>query len=176
MRSFLIAQREKRSSFACSFLFQLTSLPTTVKLSYLFSTEALSCKLQGAGNHMFKNSLPFFFFRASSKTKEWLKKLMKPFANQNWKPVDLKKNSTRNIKWDILSKVIPFFPIVWQHFSLPLPIKLSQSQSTVANHATFELERQSMIFASSCGSITNTILHHPVFHLIATLFDKEPFF
>lgn len=109
MRSFLIAQREKRSSFACSFLFQLTSLPTTVKLSYLFSTEALSCKLQGAGNHMFKNSLPFFFFRASSKTKEWLKKLMKPFANQNWKPVDLKKNSTRNIKWDILSKVIPFF-------------------------------------------------------------------
>lgn len=131
MRSFLIAQREKRSSFACSFLFQLTSLPTTVKLSYLFSTEALSCKLQGAGNHMFKNSLPFFFFRASSKTKEWLKKLMKPFANQNWKPVDLKKNSTRNIKWDIFSKVIPFFPIVWQHFSLPLPIKLSQSQSTV---------------------------------------------
>lgn len=111
MRSFLIAQREKRSSFACSFLFQLTSLPTTVKLSYLFSTEALSCKLQGAGNHMFKNSLPFFFFRASSKTKEWLKKLMKPFANQNWKPVDLKKNSTRNIKWDILSKVIPFFQL-----------------------------------------------------------------
>ena len=89
-----------------------------------------------------------------------------------WSPVDFQRLN-RNIKWDILSNVTPFFfPIVCQQFRSLCP-RSTITISTVVNNATFELARQSIIlFPSFSGSLTNTILYYPVIHLIGTLFDK----